>query len=648
MSLRSLLLLSALLLAVFTTAQWSDVLYSWWFYVNVSKLCALDAPNVCVYFPRLGLNATDLNKTWIYIGDNVHQRMTVYHPDDFDLLQFVVRSRAPQSVTVYVPSSGFIFATSSFSVNGKTADQANICGRGGYAVYVRAGTHTVTNVPLPLYFVDSNCRFHRLGDYVNRVWNATALNRTVLNIFYMPTAREKKAVQPLSATYNIFNGTGHVYIVAMVWFGTQLAPVGRGFYIAGGTAVDATVYAETSDYQSIWYLYGPLAHDLWRNATFNTGGTGEFRFYSIGPTPGDGIVRIRLPDYRNATVVYLSDGTAGYMQITRRPPIQVVSNLKIYAERYALVEVVVETAQGRVYGARTLACPAYNPTPTTSRLPIVVTNMTRLDRAKEIEICNNNPYTVYVGLYVTSTTAPASYAHIDRINPNACVRLRWDGAISNTATRLDVFRNATAVCNGWVMLSIPGRNYTDGWRYYLVGNRLVPDSPIDLDTAYADMWRQIIQTLMQTYNSILDAWQQWLRQWLEMATNATAPSLQSVLTSRPQFLGTIKMDTATSVWLKTTLQELKKWRAVGVSPSYGAISLPQIPTAVAPAAAAAVAVAWAASRRDDDVATTAAIAGIALALFGILMTLVYGTESLTLVALGVIVAAAAAAWRRIS
>jgi VIT1/CCC1 family predicted Fe2+/Mn2+ transporter len=107
------------------------------------------------------------------------------------------------------------------------------------------------------------------------------------------------------------------------------------------------------------------------------------------------------------------------------------------------------------------------------------------------------------------------------------------------------------------------------------------------------------------------------------------------------------MDSATSVWLRATLSELQKWQAAGASPSFGAVSLPQVPAAVAPAAAAAVAVAWAASRRDDDVATTAAVAGIALALFGILMTLIYGTSSLTLVALGVIVAAAAAAWRRI-
>jgi hypothetical protein len=67
----------------------------------------------------------------------------------------------------------------------------------------------------------------------------------------------------------------------------------------------------------------------------------------------------------------------------------------------------------------------------------------------------------------------------------------------------------------------------------------------------------------------------------------------------------------------------------------------------APAAAAAVAVAWAASRRDDDAVTTAAIAGIALAIFALLMTLIYGPTSLPLVALGIIIAAAAAAWRRI-
>ena len=160
---------------------------------------------------------------------------------------------------------------------------------------------------------------------------------------------------------------------------------------------------------------------------------------------------------------------------------------------------------------------------------------------------------------------------------------------------------------------------------------------------YDAMWQQIMQTMAQMYNATLDA----VKQWLKQQANATQ-SLQSLAVSLPQFTGTIKMDSSTSTWLKTTLNELQKWKVVGSSASFGAVSLPAVPTAVAPAAAAAVAVAWAASRRDDDVATTAAVAGIALALFGILMTLVYGTNSLTLVALGVIVAAAAAAWRRIS
>jgi VIT1/CCC1 family predicted Fe2+/Mn2+ transporter len=137
-------------------------------------------------------------------------------------------------------------------------------------------------------------------------------------------------------------------------------------------------------------------------------------------------------------------------------------------------------------------------------------------------------------------------------------------------------------------------------------------------------------------------------QWYASQANATYTNLTNFLASQPRFVGTIRMDAATSTWLRTTLNELQKWQAVGAPGSFAPVSLPAVPAAIAPAAAAAVAVAWAASRRDDDVAATAAVAGIALTLFGILMTLVYGTESLTLVALGVIVAAAAAAWRRIS
>jgi len=96
------------------------------------------------------------------------------------------------------------------------------------------------------------------------------------------------------------------------------------------------------------------------------------------------------------------------------------------------------------------------------------------------------------------------------------------------------------------------------------------------------------------------------------------------------------------------LNALKSTSYVAPPGTYPPIALPSIPLAVAPAASAAVAIAWAASRRDEDLATTAAVTGIALALFGVLMTLIYGTSSLSLVALGVITAAAAAAWKRSS
>jgi hypothetical protein len=96
------------------------------------------------------------------------------------------------------------------------------------------------------------------------------------------------------------------------------------------------------------------------------------------------------------------------------------------------------------------------------------------------------------------------------------------------------------------------------------------------------------------------------------------------------------------------LKLLKSYQVSGASAQYGTVALPPAPLAIAPAASAAVAIAWAASRRDEDLTATAAVTGIALALFGVLMTLLYGTASLSIVALGVIIAAAAAAWRRSS
>jgi VIT1/CCC1 family predicted Fe2+/Mn2+ transporter len=218
----------------------------------------------------------------------------------------------------------------------------------------------------------------------------------------------------------------------------------------------------------------------------------------------------------------------------------------------------------------------------------------------------------------------------------------WDSALSSKPT-LYVYASARAACSRTPIFTTT--SYNPGWRHFLFqNNTLRAVTPIAPDYDYASLWQQLLNMLSQQYSDLLNA----LTQWYASQANATYTNLTNFLASQPRFVGTIRVDAATSTWLRTTLNELQRWQAVGTAPTFGAVSLPTVPAAIAPAAAAAVAVAWAASRRDDDVATTAAVAGVALALFGILMTLIYGTSSLTLVALGVIVAAAAAAWRRIS
>jgi hypothetical protein len=237
----------------------------------------------------------------------------------------------------------------------------------------------------------------------------------------------------------------------------------------------------------------------------------------------------------------------------------------------------------------------------------------------------------------------------DVVPPRRCARLKWDSAIE-TKPWLRVYTAPGGVCAAANNFTLSTTNYNPGWRYFLFpNNTLKPVGPISPDYDYASLLRQLLDLLGWRYNNLLGNFSRWLSQRNATQTNATSRvNLTDFFASQPRFLGNIRMESATSTWLRTVLNELQRWQAVGAPPTFGAVSLPPVPAAIAPAAAAAVAVAWAASRRDDDVATTAAVAGIALSLFGILMTLIYGTSSLTLVALGVIVAAAAAAWRRIT
>ena len=93
-------------------------------------------------------------------------------------------------------------------------------------------------------------------------------------------------------------------------------------------------------------------------------------------------------------------------------------------------------------------------------------------------------------------------------------------------------------------------------------------------------------------------------------------------------------------------ETLARYRVYAPQPGFGGggAAPPPAAASLAAVAAGALGVAWAASRRDDDVPTAAAIAGIAVALFSILFTAVYKAD-VSLAALGIIIAAAAAAYR---
>jgi VIT1/CCC1 family predicted Fe2+/Mn2+ transporter len=641
------------LLAVFAAAQLSDVLISYWYNTTTVKMCAIDNPSKCVYVLKLNFTA-DPKKTFVLWAYQDVLSIGNMYSNDYDMLKYVTVS-STLNAKIYIPA-GYIYSSGQFSVNGMTSDKYTVCNMTlNYAFLIRqSGNYTVQNAPLPLYWLDPNtCTSYK---YVVTISSLTNLTKSVyLYVFYMPTARAKGSWW--------LNGTQHIYYFSFYGSGTTsctgtfcysgnqmfLFPVAVGFYVApNGTRYFTTIFNRGS---SAGWWYGPKHFSALKNATLESSSGGASYLgaayaniaYTMPPAPGDGIVYMYVPSIDLANggdLAVIADNFTAYFLLNGPYKTSVSKNyMMIYSKRYSVNEVAISNGVD-VYDARAIACPAYK-TAVPNDKSWLVTPIP-LSRAKEIEVCNNHTITLYVGIY-QSQASPAAYSYVDEIKPGTCRRLRWDGAYSNTQTQMRIFNSTYNFCMGRTWMTISGDKYQSGWRYYITPSGLVAAYPIDPDAFYAAAWQALMQMLRQQYNATISALQQWLRQQANASKN-----IQNFIASQPQFIGTIKMDAATSTWLRTTLNELQKWRVTGSSASFGAVALPAVPTAVAPAAAAAVAVAWAASRRDDDVATTAAIAGIALTLFGILMTLIYGTSSLTLVALGVIVAAAAAAWRRIS
>jgi hypothetical protein len=645
MSPRSLLLL-AVLFAASAAAQWNDTIVIHYYNASAVRMCALDAPTRCVYTIKPNMTLYDPNKTsifWMYLRRDVNPPRWSYGgsvPNTALLQALYFYGGTKPPLRIKVPSAGYVYSNSFFYLDGQAPDRHEVC-RTSYmhAVPVSAGEYTLSSFTPPVYFLEPNtCTSYVLADWIFNVVNMTA-PWALVYVIYMPTARK-------ALWRTTFNGTAHVYNVNIDG-GTigDLWPVGRGIYLANGTYLP-TIATSAGYFLGMWPWYGPVpfanyshvpsSHAVW--------------FYNAGQSPSDGSVWLE-PPLKMRELTFLTEGSAGYLvfdspyaYVTQFstisaswPPKRII----VYAQRYSLVEVALANST-HLYTVRTLACPAYT-TP-----PLVVPAMP--NTAKELELCNNRTDTLYVALYVN----PRHYfAFIDRLDPGACRRVRYDGSLHSNDIIYLFYDSPRTLCR-WApsrtrdLFRVVG--LAPWYRYYIFSNNTVKRGPpITPDADYYSVWLNITRLLVQQYNATINALLDVIRALINGSRTDATRALQNFIASQPRLVGTIRMDSSTSVWLRTTLNELQRFHVAGPpSGSFGPITSPTVPPALAPAAAAAVAVAWAASRRDDDVAASAAVAGVALALFGILMTLIYGAESLGLVALGVIVAAAAAAWRRIS
>jgi len=666
MSLRSASLIAlfvVLLFAVSVAAQWSDIFISYQLNITATKICAIDAPTRCYYVPKL--NMTEAPKNILFLArynyvTSSGGTITVIDPADalirdYSMLNYITYSTSGTSwAIVNITQPGLIYTTTGtfwvrYGSNTITSSSYTVCGQTySSAYYVSTpGLYNITPFKPPHYWLDINkCTAYRISATSSGVRNMTQQWFTLYVAMLYPNTT--KIYYDSSVSAYVLNGTRHSYLT--YFHILSMSPRGRGFYTAGSYVAPTLVMPYY--YSSGFYSYrGPFAFNA-SNPGIAGGSPGDVLIhYNIGPYPGDGFVMAVLLGAvasPPARLAYIANDSIGYFYI-ERPSTSLGAGYIFFYKRYNVVEVAFTDAL-YTYITRGIACPAV----TDYGTKLVGWVLNRPDRINEIEICNNRTDTVHISLFygfiggvisgiINSVTGAGFYAYMyaDMVPPGKCARLRWDTGLASKPY-LRIYNSTQHLCKTSNYI-ISTTSYNPGWRHFFFqNNTLKAVAPITPDYNYVSTWLEIIDYLNQQYNATINA----LLQAFKTQANGTQALLNYMSSTR--FLGTIRMDSATSTWLRTVYNELQKWQVSGPSASFGTISLPPIPTAVAPAAAAAAAVAWAASRRDDDVATTAAVAGIALALFGILMTLIYGTESLALVALGVIVAAAAVAWRRIS
>jgi hypothetical protein len=258
-------------------------------------------------------------------------------------------------------------------------------------------------------------------------------------------------------------------------------------------------------------------------------------------------------------------------------------------------------------------------------------NVASLGSYAAVELQNNSTSPIYVEVRYSAL----NMMMMAKINPGETAIL-----YGPSSYELDIYTSLNSICTGFSYVwSGSMSTYTGSiLRWTGSGVQVVGVMP-STSAQIANLTQQIANYLSNLTNALLSAYTKAL-------TNLTAAlkAAYSVpIPNAPTYVGAFSITT-----VQTALNALKGASAVAPPGALPSVALPPVPLVAAPAVSAAVAIAWAASRRDEDLAATAAVAGIALALFGVLMTLLYGAASLSLVALGVIIAAAAAAWRRSS
>jgi hypothetical protein len=637
-----------LLLAALAAAQavWSDVVIAVTYNVSTVPYTVFNQPGVVYYLPDFR-SYIDPNKGFAVAEMTPTSYWNFMAVPSLLYLRGLInlwRSLTPYEVTVGIHMHGHLVGGTNFTVNGFRAEPYSICGGryhytfaywvrrpGNYSIWSRGGTlRFIEEGTCAIYGVVEDVSWYGFPNYT-RPW-------ALVTVFYMPTARRGHdgAWYPFARVNTWLNGTAHLYR-----FRYDFITIGDGWYIANYTRVPTVVARNVAD-----GYYGPIHHSALDTRPLSA--LSAISFLTIGADPGDGVVELRLPNTHGnyfmgkVEVGYVANDTAGYFRIRPewlgRQGEWGGSLLRFYLTRYDVVEVTI-VDDVYTWNTRTMACPRYVGLASPNLPP---TRLIRLDRGREFELCNNGTAAYVVGLYVYD-----HYAFVDVVKPGACVRMRWDGAWSERQTSLRFFNTPRDFCMQNIAFSVPGgAAYTYGYRYFLMPDRtLVRGPPITVDALIEDLWRQLIQLMAAQHNETVNTIKQWSQQQTDLSK-----WLEEYYKSLPKYQGTIRMDSSTSVWLQTVLNEIRRFTVPGMPPAGGGFTPSPLPGAsalTASAAAAAVATAWAASRRS--LATAAFLAGFAILASSLFVYHLYGmsvTAGLVLAAVVLMSIGAAAAWFR--